>query len=129
MQTTVIRYKHQDYEVIVRTQDISYSWNKFKGRINYARQSNSDIVVPEEYCRYTSSDESVLYLYNPDIQDTIQLELGKVWDNQCPVMFETCKYQIRLLFHGVDADTERLVRHVRKDVEDICFYDEVTNDR
>lgn len=124
MQTTVIRYEHQDYEVIVRTQDVGYSWNKFKGRINYARRTNSNIAVPEEYCRYTSSDECILNLYNPDTQNTIQLEKGKVWDNQCPVVFETCKYQIRLLFHGVDSDTEPIVRHVRKDIEDSFFYDE-----
>lgn len=129
MQTTVIKYEHQDFEVIVRTQDISYSWNKFKGRINYARRTNSDIAAPEEYCRYTSSDECILHLYNPEILETIQLKEGKVWDNQCPVVFETCKYQIRLLFHGVDPNTEPVVRHVRKDVEDSFFYDEEKKDK
>lgn len=129
MQTTVIRYEHPDYEVIVRTQDISYSWNKFKGRINYARRTNSNVAVPEKYCRYTSSDECVLHLYNPDTQNIFQLDKGKVWDNQYPVVFETCKYQIRLLFHGVDVDAEPIVRHVRKDIEDCFFYDEGIKDK
>ena len=33
MQKEVLRFVHPDYEVIVRTQDISYSWKRFKGRI------------------------------------------------------------------------------------------------
>lgn len=129
MQTTVIRYENPDYEVIVRTQDISYSWNKFKGRINYARRANADIAAPDEYCSYISSDECILHLYNPETQETAQLEKGKVWDNHSPVVFETCKYQIRLLFHGVDPYTEPMVRHVRKDVEECFFYDEETKDK
>ena len=32
MQIEVLRYIHSDYEVIIRTQDISYSWERFKGR-------------------------------------------------------------------------------------------------
>ena len=129
MQTTVIRYENPDYEVIVRTQDISYSWNKFKGRINYARRANADIAAPDEYCSYISSDECILHLYNPETQETAQLEKGKVWANHSPVVFETCKYQIRLLFHGVDPYTEPMVRHVRKDVEECFFYDEETKDK
>lgn len=129
MQTTVIRYVHKDYEVIVRTQDISYSWNKFKGRINYARRTNSDISAPEEYCRYTSSDDCVLHLYNPETREISQLNEGKSWDNLNPVVFETCKYQIRLLFHDVDTHVEPVVQHVRKDVEDSFFYDEETKDK
>ena len=57
MQTEVLRYIHSDYEVIVRTQDISYSWLRFKGRINYARRNNLEIDAPEKYCRYTAKDE------------------------------------------------------------------------
>ena len=34
MQTEVLRFTHPDYEVIVRTQDIGYSWERCKGRIN-----------------------------------------------------------------------------------------------
>ena len=108
MQTEVLRFIHPDYEVIVRTQDISYSWERFKGRINYSRRGNPDIDAPEAYCRYASKDECELCLYSPitrkktDEEKETRLEAGKVWDKLWPVIFETCKYQVRLLFHGVD---------------------------
>ena len=59
----VLRFIHADYDVIVRTQDISYSWERFKGRINYSRTQNHEVGAPEKYCRYTSSDECVLQLH------------------------------------------------------------------
>jgi hypothetical protein len=68
MQTEVLRLIHPDYEVIVRTQDISYSWERFKGRINYSRRDNPDIDAPETYCRYTSKDECELRLYTVQLQ-------------------------------------------------------------
>ena len=52
MQTEVLRFTHPDYEVIVRTQDIGYSWERFKGRINYSRRENPMIEAPEAYCHY-----------------------------------------------------------------------------
>ena len=60
MQTEVLRFIHPDYEVIVRTQDISYSWERFRGRINYSKRNNPDIDAPEAYCRYTSKDSYCL---------------------------------------------------------------------
>lgn len=125
MQIEVLRFIHQDYEVIVRTQDIKYSWEKFKGRINYTRKSNSEIDAPEKYCRYTSKDECRLRLYSPITGETQELNDGKPakeWDKIWPVIYETYSYQIRLLFHNVDSHPE--VRHVRKDIEDCFFYDE-----
>ncbi len=125
MQIEVLRYIHQDYEVIVRTQDINYSWEKFKGRINYTRKDNPEIDAPEEYCRYTSKDECRLRLYSPVTGETLELndkQPAKEWDKIWPVIYETCSYQIRLLFHDVDSRPE--IRHVRKDIEDRFFYDE-----
>ena len=133
MQTEVLRFIHPDYEVIVRTQDISYSWERFKGRINYSRMGNPDIDAPEAYCRYTSKDECKLCLYNPitgkktEDEDGTKLAEGKVWDKIWPVIFETCKYQVRLLFHGVDKDSVPEICHVRKDIEDSFFLDEDLN--
>jgi hypothetical protein len=135
MQTEVLRFIHPDYEVIVRTQDISYSWERFKGRINYSRRDNPNINAPEAYCRYTSKDECELCLYSPitrkktDEEEETKLEAGKVWDKLWPVIFETCKYQVRLLFHGVDRDSVPEIRHVRKDVEESFFIDEELNGR
>ena len=86
MQTEVLRFTHPDYEVIVRTQDIGYSWERFKGRINYSRRENPMIEAPEAYCRYASKDECELCLYNPmtgkrtDEEAETRLEAGKVWE-------------------------------------------------
>lgn len=135
MQKEVLRFVHPDYEVIVRTQDISYSWKQFKGRINYTRNTNPELVEPDKYCRYTSKDSCKLCLYNPiaecktDDKVVVKFPESKEWDNLWPVIFETCKYQVRLLFHGLDKESMPEIRHVRKDVEDSFFYDEELNGR
>lgn len=135
MQKEVLRFVHPDYEVIVRTQDISYSWKRFKGRINYTRITNPELVEPDKYCRYTSKDSCKLCLYNPiaecktDDKVVVKFPESKEWDNLWPVVFETCKYQVRLLFHGLDKESMPEIRHVRKDVEDSFFYDEELNGR
>lgn len=124
MQTEVLRYIHSDYEVIVRTQDISYSWQRFKGRINYARRKNLEIDAPEKYCRYTAKDECKLRLYSPMTTEVTLLDESKEWNGWWPVVFETCKYQIRIIFHDVDKDSEPKICHARKDVEESFFNDE-----
>lgn len=135
MQKEVLRFVHPDYEVIVRTQDISYSWKQFEGRINYTRNTNPELVEPDKYCRYTSKDSCKLCLYNPiaecktDDKVVVKFPESKEWDNLWPVIFETCKYQVRLLFHGLDKESMPEIRHVRKDVEDSFFYDEELNGR
>lgn len=135
MPTAVLRFKHPDYEVMVRTQDITYSWERFKGRINYSREKNPMIDAPDAYCRYTSKDECELCLYSPitgkqtDEEAETRLGAGKVWDRLWPVVFETCKYQVRLLFHGLDKDSVPEVRHVRKDIEESFFLDEALDGR
>ena len=135
MQKEVLRFVHPDYEVIVRTQDISYSWERFKGRINHTRNTNPELVEPDKYCRYTSKDSCKLCLYNPiaecktDDKVVVKFPESKEWDNLWPVIFETCKYQVRLLFHGLDKESMPEIRHVRKDVEDSFFYDEELNGR
>lgn len=135
MQKEVLRFVHPDYEVIVRTQDISYSWKRFKGRINHTRITNPELVEPDKYCRYTSKDSCKLCLYDPiaecktDDKVVVKFPESKEWDNLWPVIFETCKYQVRLLFHGLDKESMPEIRHVRKDVEDSFFYDEELNGR
>ena len=126
MQTEVLRLKHTegDYEVIVRTQDIGFSWKKFESRIRYAKDSNPEIDAPEAYCSYKSLDECLLSLYSPIEHREVSFSDGKEWNHLWPVFFETCKYQIRILFHGVEADSKPEVRHVRKDVEESFFLDQ-----
>ncbi len=130
MQTEVLRMKcGDDYEVIVRTQDISYAWEKFKGRIDYTRRSNPSVSSSTAYCDYTCQDECELTLYNPATQQPVLLPKAKSWKQLWPVFFETCRYQIRIVFHGVDKDSKPEVRHVRKDVEDSFFYDTEKDER
>ena len=131
MQTEVLRLKcGEDYEVIVRTQDISYAWEKFRSRIAYTKeQTNPDVAAPMAYCIYSSQDECELTLYNPVSQQQEHLATGKKWDGLWPVFFETCNYQIRIVFHGVDGDSRPEVRHVRKDVEDSFFLDQEKDER
>ena len=131
MQTEVLRLKRgEDYEVIVRTQDISYAWEKFRSRIAYTKQqTNPDVDAPMEYCTYSSQDECELTLYNPHSQQQEHLAREKKWEGLWPVFFETCNYQIRIVFHGVDGDSRPEVRHVRKDVEDSFFLDQEKDER
>ena len=126
MQTEVLRLIHTegDYEVIVRTQDIGYSWSRFKSRIDYTRRLNADVDAPETYCSYKSQDECLLNLYSPIEHKEVSFSKGKEWEHLWPVFFETCKYQIRILFHGVEAESVPEVRHVRKDVEECFFLDQ-----
>lgn len=129
MQTEVLRFIHTDYEVIVRTQDISYSWERFKGRINYTRRDNPEIDAPDSYCQYTSKDECLLRLYSPINCERSDFGSETKWEHLWPVIYETCKYQVRLLFHGVDKDSIPEIQHVRKDVEESFFFDDETSDR
>ena len=79
MQTEVLRLKHSDgdYEVIVRTQDIGFSWKKFESRIRYAKDSNPEIDAPEAYCSYKSQDECQLNLYSPIEYKEVSFSGGK----------------------------------------------------
>lgn len=126
MQTEVLRYTHEDYDVVIRTQDITYSWERFKGRINYSRRGNPAIDAPEQYCQYTSKDGCGLQLYSPITRETIKLDEGSLWESLWPVVFETCNYHISLYFHGVDEDSNPEIRHARKDIVD-SFYEEEDN--
>ncbi|MBQ0088067.1 MAG: DUF2357 domain-containing protein [Prevotellaceae bacterium] len=128
MQTEVLRYIHKegDYEVVVRTQDISYSWQRFKGRIDYTRRTNPEVSAPREYCEYICQDECKLQLEKPFMDELSEHEIaelkkiGNKWVNLWPVVYETCKYQINVLFYDVDDVPQ--ICHVRKDIEDSFFY-------
>ena len=111
MQTPTLHFTHvgDDYEVIVRTQDITYSWQRFRGRIDYTRRTNPAVNAPREYCEYTSQDECQLELEKPFLeapterQQEILLKNGTKWSNLWPVMYETCMYQINVLFYDVEG--------------------------
>jgi len=127
MQTPTLHFTHVEgnYEVIVRTQDITYSWQRFRGRIDYTRRTNPAVNAPREYCEYTSQDECQLELEKPFLeapterQQEILLKNGTKWSDLWPVMYETCMYQINVLFYDVEGEPE--ICHARKDIEE-CFF-------
>lgn len=124
MQIEVLRYKHPDYEVIVRSQDIRYSWERFKGRIEYSRLNDTNILPPSEYCNYTSKEHCSLYIYSPIDNNIHIFDNGVEWDGLWPVIFETCKYQIRILFHEIDKDSIPRIHHAKKSIVDSFYYDQ-----
>ena len=42
-----LRFEHQDgdYQVIVRSEDLSYAWERFKGRIDYDNDSKPNYAI------------------------------------------------------------------------------------
>lgn len=123
----VLRYYNEDYEVILRTRDLTKSWERFRGRINYSRKNHPELADPEKYCCYRTKDSCGLKLYNHETRMLDDMpEKGTEWDDCRPVIFETCKYQVRILFHKIDADSIPEIRHVRKDIEESFFYDDET---
>ena len=98
-----LRFEHQfgAYQVIVRSEDLSYAWERFKGRIDRANDSKpkSDVPYEERYCRYTSSDvcRLTLYEHNNLLSKNDDSET-QVWDERWPVVFETCECNIAIRF-------------------------------
>ena len=126
-----LRFEHQDgeYQVIVRSEDLSYAWERFKGRIDHENDSKPESAMPyeERYCRYASKDTCKLYLYDyqaSELKETAE-EGQQVWEEQRPVMFETCEYNIAIRFKPglLDKKSTPKVLHIRKDIETAFFLD------
>lgn len=100
----------KDYTILIRTDSINYSWQRFVSRIREGALS---------YCNYTSKDEGTLTLNNPLLVKTY--EIAKEWVDCPPVIFETNKYQITIQF--AETDERPKVKHAKKEVEDFFFYD------
>jgi len=130
-----LRFEHQDgdYQVIVRSEDLSYAWERFKGRIDHDNDPKPDSAMPyeERYSRYASKDTCKLYLYDyqaSELKETSE-EGQQVWEEQRPVMFETCEYNIAIRFKPglLDKKSTPKVLHVRKDIETAFFLDKDYN--
>ena len=108
----VLRFEQsaKDYTILIRTDSIDYSWQRFQSRIRDGALS---------YCKYTSKDIGTLTLCNPAL--TKQYQEEKEWEECPPVIFETNKYQITIQF--VETDDKPRVKHAKKEVEDFFFYD------
>ena len=100
----------KDYTILIRTDSIDYSWQRFQSRIREGALS---------YCKYTSKDMGTLTLCNPAL--TQQYQEAKEWEECPPVIFETNKYQITIQF--AETDDRPRVKHAKKEVEDFFFYD------
>lgn len=125
-----LRFEHSngDYQVIVRSEDLSYAWERFKGRIDHSNDPKPESSVPyeERYCKYASKDACHLKLYQYDTKILCEIgEVGQLWDEQWPVMFETCEYNIAIRFKTgfIDSKSSPKVLHVRKDIETAFFVD------
>ena len=125
-----LRFEHQfgDYQVVVRSEDLSYAWERFKSRIDRTSDSRpeSDVPYEERYCRYVSSDvcRLTLHEYNELSSKNDESET-QVWEERWPVVFETCEYNIAIRFKVgfIDKGTTPRVLHVRRDVEQAFYID------
>ena len=125
-----LRFEQQegDYHVIVRSEDLTYAWGRFKGRIDRENDPKPESGVPyeERYCRYASSDACrlSLYKYSGLLSDNTEEYLHS-WEELWPVLFETSEYNIAIRFGKgvVDKGTAPKVLHVRKDIETAFFLD------
>ncbi len=125
-----LRFEHEggEYQVIVRSEDLTYAWGRFKGRIDRENDPKPESGVPyeERYCRYASSDKCRLRLYRYlGLHSDNSEECYNVWEERWPVLFETSEYNIAIRFGKgvVDAGTTPKVLHVRKDIETAFFVD------
>ena len=125
-----LRFEHQygDYQVIVRSEDLSYAWERFRGRIDRANdsKSGSDVPYEERYCRYASSDICRLTLHeHTNLSSKNDESEAQVWEERWPVVFETCEYNIAIRFKTgfIDKGTTPKVLHVRRDVEQAFYVD------
>lgn len=119
-----LKQEHGDYEVTLRSDNIEYAWEKFRGRINSTQISQEDPSLPraEHYCHYESKDRCHLWLYQyGDIDCACPEESRTDWSEMWPVVFETCNYNIAIRFK--DGVTNPKVCHIRKDVENAFYQD------
>ena len=121
MDIPVLKYIHEDFEVVVRTDDISDAWSRFQGRINYRNDWTTETSQTRAYCQYKASDGCRMELYDPDagwLRSDVALG-ESLW----PVIYETNKYHIAIKFNGLDEGTRPKARHIKREVEDFFFYD------
>lgn len=118
MHKTVLKYCHEDFDILIQTNEIDTAWNRFQGRINYRNEGSEEKSNPFSYCAYEASkgfDDVLLYSYQED--KLVSIELSK---HYWPVVYETNKYHIVFQFK-IDPGTPN-VRHIRRDIEDAFFY-------
>lgn len=121
MDCPVLKYDHRDFEVIIQTDEIQSTWERFQGRINYRNDWTEETSKAREYCAYDVSQGCTIMLYDYAARDLLEVEAKK---EHWPVIYETNKYHIIIKFKdGVLAkDTKPRVKHIRSDIEKSFYF-------
>lgn len=110
------------FVVTISTATIKEEWIRFEKRVPESAYS---------YCDYKTSQPGILSLLNiVDGEEkfiVVDSSSRKEWQQQPPVLFETCEYQFAIEFYNVfdTSDTHRFpkIRHqIRQLVESFQFY-------
>lgn len=130
MDVLKLTHKNKEFEVIVRSDDITYSWDRFRSQTRLKESVHGEdgsCPYAERYCKYTASESCLLDLYRyGGLTNTLDSQTSAtLWDEKWPVMFETCEYNIAIRFNKgiLDSGTKPRVLHVRNDVERSFFID------
>lgn len=121
MDCPVLKYDHRDFEVIIQTDEIQSTWERFQGRINYRNDWTEETSEARKYCAYDVSQGCTIMLYDYAARDLLEVEAKKEY---WPVIYETNKYHIIIKFKdGVLAkDTKPRVKHIRSDIEKSFYF-------
>lgn len=121
MDCPVLKYDHKDFEVIIQTDEIQSTWERFQGRINYRNGWTEETSEVRKYCAYDVSQGCTIMLYDYAARDLLEVEAKKEY---WPVIYETNKYHIIIKFKdGVLAkDTKPRVKHIRSDIEKSFYF-------
>lgn len=120
MDKPVLKYTHEDFEIVVRTDNVDNAWERFQGRINYRNDWTEETSHVKSYCSYSASEGCTIELYDYCSKNLVPIEKDVLY---WPVVYETNKYHISILFKDIDEGTTPKARHIKKEVEDFFFYD------
>lgn len=121
MDCPVLKYDHRDFEVIIQTDEIQSTWERFQGRINYRNDWTEETSKAREYCAYDVSQGCTIMLYDYAARDLLEVEAKK---EHWPVIYETNKYHIIIKFKDgvLYKDTKPRVKHIRSDIEKSFYF-------
>ena len=121
MDCPVIKYDHKDFEVIIQTDEIQSTWERFQGRINYRNDWTEETSEARKYCAYDVSQGCTIMLYDYATRDLLEIEAKKEY---WPVIYETNKYHIIIKFKdgALYKETKPRVKHIRSDIEKSFYF-------
>lgn len=121
MDCPVLKYDHRDFEVIIQTDEIQSTWERFQGRINYRNDWTEETSGARKYCAYDVSQGCTIHLYDYTTRNLLEIEAKKEY---WPVIYETNKYHIIIKFKDsvLYKDTKPRIKHIRSDVEKSFYF-------